>query len=160
MNKRCTDPSCRRTFSTLNFDGKCPFCSKAYPQLRSGRKNELPTGKGKNDAVLLIDEGKRTVRVIIDLSAVRGFLAAKEKNKAATTFWKLFRGIGYLPSLKESRQLCMEIPSAGPVLTYWRMTGEGCDGRKTIDFIKIKGRSSRGVKRTEKDAGKKKAPAG
>ena len=30
MNKRCTDSSCRRTFSTLNADGKCPHCGKVF----------------------------------------------------------------------------------------------------------------------------------
>lgn len=38
MNKRCTNSSCRRTFSTLDFAGKCPFCGKVYPQLRRTRK--------------------------------------------------------------------------------------------------------------------------
>ena len=33
MNKKCTNSSCRKTFSTLNFDGRCPYCGKRYPQL-------------------------------------------------------------------------------------------------------------------------------
>jgi len=42
MNKRCTNSSCRRTFSTLDFKGKCPFCGKEYPQLRRMRKRVKP----------------------------------------------------------------------------------------------------------------------
>ena len=34
MNKRCTNSSCRKTFSTLHSNGQCPFCGKKYPQLR------------------------------------------------------------------------------------------------------------------------------
>ena len=41
MNKRCTDSSCRRTFSTLDFDGRCPYCGKAYPQLVRQRKKDI-----------------------------------------------------------------------------------------------------------------------
>ena len=41
MNKRCTDSSCRRTFSTLDFDGRCPYCGKAYPQLNRQRKKDI-----------------------------------------------------------------------------------------------------------------------
>ena len=33
MNKRCTNSSCRKTFSTLTYGGVCPFCGKVYPQL-------------------------------------------------------------------------------------------------------------------------------
>ena len=42
MNKRCTNSSCRKIFSTLNFYGKCPHCGKAYPQLKGTRKQALP----------------------------------------------------------------------------------------------------------------------
>ena len=33
MNKRCTNSSCRRTFSTLHLNGRYPYCGKMYPQL-------------------------------------------------------------------------------------------------------------------------------
>lgn len=38
MNKRCTNPSCRKNFSTLDFYGSCPYCGKEYPQLVPARK--------------------------------------------------------------------------------------------------------------------------
>ena len=33
MNKKCTNPSCRKTFSTLVTNRVCPHCGKKYPQL-------------------------------------------------------------------------------------------------------------------------------
>ena len=41
MNKRCTNPSCRKTFSTLYFSGSCPHCGKPYPQISSSGKKSL-----------------------------------------------------------------------------------------------------------------------
>ena len=41
MNKKCTAPSCRKTFSILEFNGRCPHCGKAYPQFLSSRKQGL-----------------------------------------------------------------------------------------------------------------------
>ena len=40
MNKKCTNPACRKVFSTLSFYGSCPHCGKEYPQLVSTRKRE------------------------------------------------------------------------------------------------------------------------
>ena len=58
MNKRCTNSSCRKTFSTLIYGGKCPFCGKVYPQIRQGWKN------GAAVDVELIDMGPKKIRVI------------------------------------------------------------------------------------------------
>lgn len=58
VNKRCTNSSCRKTFSTLIYGGKCPFCGKVYPQIRQGWKN------GAAVDVELIDMGPKKIRVI------------------------------------------------------------------------------------------------
>ena len=63
MNKRCTNPSCRRVFSTLYFTGCCPFCGKKYPQLVSNGD------KGSFLAVRIEDYNGfkvRTIKIIRD----------------------------------------------------------------------------------------------
>ena len=65
MNKKCTNPACRKTFSTLDFSGSCPHCGKEYPQLVSGRK------RWKFHAVRILDYNGCKVKAI---KAVRNTL--------------------------------------------------------------------------------------
>ena len=82
MNKKCTNPSCRKTFSTLHFYGICPHCGKEYPQLISIRKAKMfpvvsPLAKERKAYwavnILSYDFDKRVkiLRIIIDFFQIR-----------------------------------------------------------------------------------------
>ena len=58
MNKKCTNSSCRKTFSTLYFAGNCPYCGKKYPQLVSQAK------PGNLWAVRILDYNGQKVKAI------------------------------------------------------------------------------------------------
>ena len=75
MNKKCTAPSCRKTFSTLNFSVYCPYCGKAYPQLLSSRK------QGRIWEIRIMERPNQYVRFI---KCVRTFfdLGLKEAKMA------------------------------------------------------------------------------
>ena len=71
MNKRCTNPSCRKTFSTLYFSGSCPHCQKEYPQIAASPRFFR---------VRILDLGLRKVKVIKSIREIYkiGLREAKE----------------------------------------------------------------------------------
>ena len=99
MNKRCTNSSCRRTFSTLHFNGQCPFCGKEYPQLRTdeaGFEQWIYTEQLQYaDPVILADfvrrERFRTARA-----------KAKGMYKVSFSGWSFIIPACFLPFIKES----------------------------------------------------------
>ena len=58
MNKKCTNPSCRKTFSTLVTNRVCPHCGKKYPQL------SLNANQKKLKAFHITCNGTNKVRLI------------------------------------------------------------------------------------------------
>ena len=74
MNKKCTAPSCRKTFSTLEFNGRCPHCGKAYPQLLSSRK------QGRFWSVRITERPDRYVRFIKCVRIFFGLGLKEAKN--------------------------------------------------------------------------------
>jgi len=88
MNKRCTNSSCRKTFSTLTYGGTCPFCGKLYPQLtrseRSGHK------------MIIRVDGKRVKFV---LSEIESYRLQGQRSKAIIAVRKEFGRLGYMVGL-------------------------------------------------------------
>ncbi len=59
MLKTCTNSRCRRPFNTAldAYDGRCPYCGKAYPRLP---KTERFQGRGYSVLVLAVGQTVRT----------------------------------------------------------------------------------------------------
>ena len=93
MNKRCTNSSCRRTFSTLDFTGKCPFCGKVYPQLRRTRKGPL----SKNFLVLA------GMRINFTDAIIKFAPLDENKVKLIKHMREVLRGRGYRLGLKSAK---------------------------------------------------------
>ena len=94
MNKRCTNSACRSTFSTLNFNGQCPFCGKAYPQLKSSRKQELSPRKPNS---ILIHRKNGYYRLKLNLDDVRKLVLQDRNIEGFKKLRELFQKTGYKP---------------------------------------------------------------
>lgn len=149
MNKRCTNSSCRKTFSTLNYGGKCPFCGKVYPQLECARKDGLPAPmicapnqpvwKEKGPFIRVFIQRKhadRKGRLAFDIS-LKDMLAFEqngEKIKGIKALREeMIRG-GYIPGLRESKDFFEAIMN-NRHCSRWRVTDEG--------FKPVPGKTSR-----------------
>ncbi len=119
MNKRCTNSACRKVFSTLNFEVKCPFCGKAYPQLASTRKAPLGYFCPKD-------------RV---LKQARDFMEAWEKVKAIKEIRNIFRSRGYVLGLKEAKSLADGYKDGRFPRKKWKVEGVNEEGLKVLERI-------------------------
>lgn len=102
MNKKCTNPACRKVFSTLNFYGGCPHCGKEYPQLVSKRK------LGQFRAVRILDFNGYKVKAV---KAVRKVL--KNSLKEAKAAVDHTPDTIYFLKPKHADQLCAELAALG-----------------------------------------------
>ena len=150
MNKHCTNPSCRKTFSTLNYGGQCPFCGKTYPQLDSARKDgrfapvistpfhPLRREKAAYLAITIVPQAgvrkrKRCIKIpISDVLALAG-----EKIKGIKALRNAFVEAGYAIGLKDAKDLFEAIIS-GHRLAAWHQTGDEKDGIKELKPIPVK----------------------
>ena len=136
MNKQCTNSSCRKTFSTLNFGGLCPFCGKIYPQLESARKNSLPVpnvfGAKQNEKKgpfirLTIRQGGRKNRASRSLDVyLKDALAygrKGEKIKGIKDLREQAFGKGYSISLRDSKWFFEAVMDHRPC-SLWQVTEE------------------------------------
>lgn len=156
MNKRCTNPSCRKTFSTLNYGGQCPFCGKRYPQLESARKDGLPApiihglGKpGKKETGPFIRimiqrkdacrAGKRSIDIC--LRDVLAFGVRGEKIKAIKALREEMSCKGYAIGLKDAKDFFEAIMSRRSC-SRWQTTNEGIK-----PILSKPSRRDRGVKK-------------
>ncbi len=148
MNKRCTNSSCRKTFSTLNYGGQCPFCGKVYPQLESARKGDMTLFGQKSPFVRIMicqkDESRkgRISRISIDMSLkkVLYFCRKGVKIKAIKELLNEGRGHGYHVGLINAKVFVEAILSNRQPCTLWRLNGEekawnGKNGLKVIEPI-------------------------
>ena len=124
MNKRCTDSSCRRTFSTLDFDGRCPYCGKAYPQLgrarhRMPKKAPSAAPKRKRIAGLNVKTGRRVFRLRISLGEVLKYIDSGKTDKAAVAFRKAVGRRGFSVSPDAAGGFCRDIMEGKPLCTAW-----------------------------------------
>ncbi|MCR5336423.1 MAG: hypothetical protein K6E42_07725 [Synergistes sp.] len=120
MNKRCTNSSCRRTFSTLRYGGKCPFCGKLYPQIFSARKKPKGTGWLDRSTWLYIKD-RRTVS--INIAESYRFLREGEKIKAIKALVYALRDRGYSPGLKNAKYFIDNVLAGRPVCRAWVLDG-------------------------------------
>ena len=143
MNKHCTNPSCRKTFSTLNYGGQCPFCGKVYPHLESARKGGLGLfGQKTPFARIMIcqkDESRKG-RISIDMSLrkVLYFCRKGEKIKAIKELLNEGKSHGYYVGLINAKVFVEAILSNRQPCTVWRLNGEentwnGKSGLKKIE---------------------------
>ena len=150
MNKRCTEPSCRKTFSTLNYGGLCPFCGKTYPNLKNGRKKPVPekTAFDRNGIALKIRSAKARHRtsVTVRIDEVMQFLSMGEKIKAIKTFRDEMMRFAYLPGLKSAKKFIDSVMAGSPIVS-WRLTGQVHNGSMEIEPAETTPKAKRAEKR-------------
>ena len=151
MNKRCTNSSCRKTFSTLStlstlgFDGRCPFCGKAYPQL-------APSGeKGPQLRITVRRKAGgsgcwRSFRPPLEEALALG--RDGQNGKAAAALRKAFGREGFFIDAEESRRFITDLMENRPPCAAWRLTGEKAYGLKVL--VPIRGGGRYPAPRTEK----------
>ena len=136
MNKRCTEPSCRKTFSTLNYGGQCPFCGKIYPDLESRRKNAAAakTVSVWDRMAFKIRQGRagRGSTVLVRTDEVVKLLRMDEKIRAIMVFKDEMRTLGFSPGLKAARIFVESVAAYRPIVT-WRQIGTTSGGLKEIE---------------------------
>ena len=129
MNKRCTDSSCRRTFSILDFDGKCPHCGKPYPQLGPARHRALPQAhcaarKKKRRICLCVTSARRSFRLWISLDEILKYVEAGKMDEAVRAFWKEVIRYGYGVGRDDAGKFCEDIRGVKPLHTRWYLLDE------------------------------------
>ena len=129
MNKRCTNSSCRRTFSTLRYGGKCPFCGKLYPQIFSARKEPEGTGRLMKSTWLYI---KDRPLVSINIAEAYRFLREDRKIVAIKALVGALRDHGYFSGLKNAKYFIDEVLAGHRVCRTWVL-----DGEKAIRYGKV-----------------------
>ena len=125
MNKRCTNSACRSTFSTLNFDGRCPFCGKAYPQLKSRRKQMISpwkTNVHKNRMPILTENGPLYLK--IDLENARKLILEGRVIKGMRALLQDMGEAGYIVGVRDLRELAHDLKVREEYKAVWRVTGE------------------------------------
>ncbi|MBR4204407.1 MAG: hypothetical protein IKQ92_02925 [Clostridia bacterium] len=120
MNKRCTNSYCRKTFSTLNFDGHCPWCGKAYPQLAPAVNGTCRGAFIKLQAT----NGKRPMPLWIDLTEVLDHIRADRRLYAAKALHTQFQVRGYRADLRSVLNFCRALQDGKQPCTVWHKTGE------------------------------------
>ena len=108
MNKRCTNSSCRKTFSTLINGGTCPFCGKVYPQLiRAGYSKAMKIWIG----------GKR-IRFGADV--VESYRMQGQRVKGILACKREFERLGYTVSLRAAMEFYDSLDSKQYLIDRWR----------------------------------------
>lgn len=125
MNKRCTNSACRSTFSTLNFDGKCPFCGKAYLQIKCGRKQKTTSRQKQKPNGILIFRKNGYYRLKLDLGEVRRLIMQDELIKSVRMLRDTLQKAGYrAESVRDLRDYVMAIKSREEGKAVWRLLTE------------------------------------
>ena len=128
MNKRCTESSCRKTFSTLDAGGRCPHCGKSYPQLHCSRKRDAyPRMK------IYVKDRNKTVCLNIRLDEMLRFARSGVKIRMIKLFPQQVQARGYTPGLRASKEFCESLIDHKACRTVWRLTGEEWNGLKCIE---------------------------
>ena len=120
MNKRCTNSSCRKTFSTLTYGATCPFCGKVYPQLArtACSKRKMNMWIGGKRVVFKLEEIERH-RLLG--KRVRGIIAVKRE----------FERHGYTVSIMAARAFYESLGSRESRMDMWREVPDpGTDDRR------------------------------
>lgn len=135
MNKCCTNSFCRRTFSTLNSEGKCPFCGKNYPQLNCGRKHDLSEKEHEDWMKLRIRKGGRYDHLNIRLGELNQLASDSKTDEMIRVFREQIGKRGYYISLKAGTEFCRNLTEKKDPPTEWRLTGEEKEGRRIIEPV-------------------------
>ena len=117
MNKRCTNSACRKTFSTLTYGGKCPFCGKVYPQLIRTRSLKNVVRAGKKYSVVARVDGSP---LKIDLSVSIYWHRQGQKIKAIKAIRDEFMRKGYCPSVLHARMFYISMINFGKIPLTWK----------------------------------------
>ncbi len=127
MNKRCTNSSCRRTFSTLNAGGICPHCGKCYPQLKTKRKHPLPVR-----IELRVKTGKRDRYLYIQPDELFHHSLNGNKIKAVKAFRNQAAAQGYHIDIRSAKDFCLNLLDRRDVMTEWYLSDEEWRGLRYI----------------------------
>ncbi len=130
MNKRCTNPECRKVFSTLEYGGRCPHCGKVYPNLYSRKE--------KNRDILypvpVKLPGGNTVRVpglfvprVEEIIGGERILVVIKKTRRGE-----YKGIKYYTSLKEAKDFCVAIRDGRQPCMNWAWSGKVKDSEREL----------------------------
>ena len=126
MNKRCTNSSCRKTFSTLAYNGQCPYCGKKYPQLTTARKHGTPSC-----FYVRLNIGKKE-RIRISLDPIMAYLSAGKRMDAVKAFRAEAIAQGYAPVFLDSIHFCNALTAGEKPCTSWGLTSDRKDGLPII----------------------------
>lgn len=121
MNKRCTNSSCRKTFSTLTYGGICPFCGKRYPQL-------VPSGCNQRRISMRID-GKR---VVFKVGEVEHYRRQKRLVKAIKSITREFQRHGYTVSYSAAKDFYDSLDGKRKRMDKWKEISDPKTGDRRI----------------------------
>ena len=149
MNKHCTNPSCRKTFSTLNYGGQCPFCGKIYPDLESRRKNAVAVKTvsvwDRMTLKIRMRKSGYGITVHVRTDEVVKLLRMDEKIKAIKVFREEMKELGFIVGLKSAKEFVDSVITDRPIVS-WHWTGLVREGSREI----VPANESTGARRTEK----------
>ena len=121
MNKRCTNSSCRKNFSTLTYGCTCPFCGKIYPQL-------IKPERSPHRVYMRID-GKWTVFKLDEIE--RFYQEGRRLWGIKATKLEMER-LGYFINVRHARALYESLFNNSPCINRWRTIPDPETGRRII----------------------------
>ena len=124
MNKRCTNSSCRKTFSTLTYGGTCPFCGKVYPQLVSARRSVQKMN-------LWIDGNRMKFR----LDEVERYRLHGRYARGVISVKREFERQGYTVSLRAARDFYKSFDGKQYRMVEWRKFTDPETGDRKIEPV-------------------------
>lgn len=144
MNKKCTNSSCRKTFSTLYFRGVCPYCGKKYPQINAPQHSKAYSQimkylkrNASPDTLLVLTGGNKPIKLPVEkLPEIKAFLAQNQKVPAVRLFMKSVGGEEYKISLIVAHRFCTALMEGKVPFVAGYLTGEKTeDNRKVIKLL-------------------------
>lgn len=115
MNKRCSNPSCRKVFSTLYHGDTCPHCGKVYPCLR---------GYYSKKAYYIELDGKRVDLDVQKVKEIFELVDAGRKLRAMKALWEVRIG-GRCLTLRVLKHTIDALCARKPVPVVWKTRPDG-----------------------------------
>ena len=119
MNKRCTNSSCRKVFSTLTYGGQYPFCGKLYPQL------EQVVG-----SFVRVD-GK----VCFHTRDIETYILQRKKLNAIRQLREALRAKGFLVGLRDAKETVESFQATGWMPRFTRTGERVLNGEKDLAVV-------------------------
>lgn len=125
MNKKCTNSSCRRTFSTLNFSGFCPHCGKLYLQLLK-----------PHPRILCLTDGSAGSRLNVFIGETCKLIRKGTRIQAVKSLRATLNSRGFCMSLRDSVNIVDAIKAHNAPRFICRITKEVQNDFKVVKLEK------------------------